>query len=145
MSDLNRQIVMSWFEEVWNVGNEGAIDRLMAPDARFHGLPSADGGPVVGPAAFKPFVRTFRSAFPDIRVRVLRTVCERDLVASHCVVTGTHTGLGLAVDPSGSIIQFYGVAIAVIRDGQIQEGWNCFDFLSLYQQVGILPHLATGQ
>ena len=34
-----------------------------------------------------------------------------------------------------------GMAIAVIRDGQIQEGWNCFDFMSLYQQVGMLPPL----
>jgi hypothetical protein len=29
----------------------------------------------------------------------------------------------------------------LIRDGQIQEAWNCFDFLSLYQQVGMLPPL----
>ena len=145
MSELNRKIVETWFEEVWNVGDEGAIDRLMSSAARFHGLPSADGGPVIGPAAFKPFVQAFRTAFPDIRVRVLRTVCERDLVAAHCSVTGTHKGLGLGVEPSGASIQFSGVAIAVVRDGQIHEGWNSFDFLSLYQQVGMLQRLPANQ
>ncbi len=139
MIDANAQVVISWFEEVWNAGSEAAIDQLMAPAAKFHGLPSADGGPIVGPAAFKPFFRSFRSAFPDVRVRVLRTVSEGDLVASHCRVTGTHVGPGLGVQPSGANIDFYGVAITTIRHRQIQEGWNCFDFLSLYQQVGVLP------
>jgi len=137
MNDANRRIVTSWFEQVWNAGDETAMDRLMAPSATFHGLPS----PVVGPAGFKPFYRAFRQAFPDIRIRVLRTICEGDLVAAHCVVTGTHHGPGLGVKATGAPIEIYGVAIAAIRDGQVQEGWNCFDFMSLYQQVGMLPAL----
>jgi hypothetical protein len=42
-------------------------------------------------------------------------------------------------------MEIYGMAIAVIRDGRLQEGWNCFDFMSLYQQVGMLPPLHTTQ
>lgn len=141
MSNSNREIVASWFEQVWNAGDETAIERLMSPTATFHGLPSPDGGPVVGPAGFKPFFRAFRQAFPDMKIRVLRTVAEGDLVACHCVVTGTHSGPGLGVRASGSPIEIYGMAIAAIRDGQVQEGWNCFDFMSLYQQVGMLPAL----
>jgi predicted ester cyclase len=71
----------------------------------------------------------------------MRTICEGDMVACHCAVTGTHRGAGLGVAPSNAPIEIYGVAIAVIRDGQIREAWNCFDFLSLYQQVGMLPPL----
>jgi steroid delta-isomerase-like uncharacterized protein len=141
MSNSNREIVTSWFEQVWNRGDETAIDRLMSPTAKFHGLTSPREGPVVGPAAFKPFFRAFREAFPDIKIRVLRTICEEDLVASHCVVTGTHHGAGLGVKATGSPIEIYGMAMALIRDGQVQEGWNCFDFMSLYQQVGMLPPL----
>jgi hypothetical protein len=29
--------------------------------------------------------------------------------------------------------------MARVRGGQIQEGWNSFDFLSLYQQIGLVP------
>ena len=145
MSSSNREIATSWFEHVWNRGDETAIDRLMSPSAQFHGLTSPDQGPVVGPAAFKPFFRAFRQAFPDIRIRVLRTIAEGDLVAIHCVVTGTHHGAGLGVKATGSPVEIYGMAMAVIRDGQIQEGWNCFDFMSLYQQVGMLPALPAAQ
>ena len=143
MSNPNREVVTTWFEQVWNAGDETAIDRLMSPSAKFHGLPTPDGAPVIGPPGFKPFYQAFRQAFPDIKIRVLRTICEGDLVAAHCVVKGTHNGPGLGVMATGSPIEIYGVAIAVVRDGQVQEGWNCFDFMSLYQQVGMLPPLAA--
>jgi len=145
MSNSNREVVTAWFEQVWNVGDEAAIDRLMLPSTRFHGLPSPDGQPVVGPAAFKPFVQAFRQAFPDIRIRVLRTVSEGELVACHCAVTGTHRGAGLGCDATGAAVQIEGMAIAVIRDGRIAEGWNCFDFMTLYQQVGMLPPLSPAE
>ena len=145
MSTSNREVVTAWFEQVWNAGDEDAIDRLMSTSAKFHGLPSAGGDSVVGPAAFKPFVRAFRQAFPDIKIRVLRTVSEGELVACHCGVVGTHSGPGLGVEATGAPIEIYGIAMAVIRDGRIQEGWNCFDFMSLYQQVGMLPPLPATQ
>ena len=102
MDISNRDVVTSWFEQVWNAGDEGAIDRLMSASAKFHGLPSVDGGSVVGPAAFKPFVQAFRQAFPDIKIRVLRTVSEGELIACHCGVVGTHSGPGLGVEATGT-------------------------------------------
>jgi steroid delta-isomerase-like uncharacterized protein len=138
-----REFAHSWFEDVWNKGDDMAIDRLMAPGARFHGLPSSDGAPIVGPEVFKPFFQTFRRAFPDIHVRVDRVVCEGELVAAHCHVTGTHLGNDLGVAPTNARIDIWGMCIAHVRDGQIHEGWNCFDFLSLYQQIGLLPSLPS--
>lgn len=141
MTTANHKIIEDWFERVWNAGDETAIDRLMAPAATFHGLPTHDGAPIVGPAAFKPFALTFREAFPDIRISVLRTVCEGELVAAHCAVTGTHKGASLGVKATGLPIEISGMGMAVIRNGQIQESWNYFDFMSLYQQVGMLSQL----
>ncbi|WP_093383867.1 ester cyclase [Variovorax sp. OV329] len=144
MSNSNREIVVSFFNQVWEAGDEAAIDRLMAQTAKIHGLPSPDGGPIFGPTAFKPFVRQFRQAFPDLKIRALHIVCEGNLVVYHCNVTGTHLGPDLGVSPSGSKFEMEGVVIAAIEGGQIQEGWNCFDFMSLYQQIGMLPLLSGG-
>jgi len=80
---------------------------------------------------------------PDGRAfiaRIVRTLSDAGLT-DVLVVTGTHHGPGLGVKATGAPIEIYGVAIAAIRDGQVQEGWNCFDFMSLYQQVGMLPAL----
>ena len=132
------EVAREWFKEVWNKGSEEAIARLMAPTARFYGLPTPDGSPVVGPDAFKPFFRQFRQAFPDIRIEIERSIAEGDMVALHCRVTGHHRGDALGIAPSGNALDIDGMAMARIRDGRIVEAWNCFDFLSLYGQVGLV-------
>jgi steroid delta-isomerase-like uncharacterized protein len=134
-------VMRTWFEEVWNQGREDAIDRLFAADGVVHGLPTADGAEPRGPEQLKPFVRSLRGAFPDIHIRVTRTVTEGDMIAVHCHVTGTHRGDSLGVNATGRQVDFWGMCIGTIRDGQIAEGWNSFDFLVMYQQIGLVPTL----
>ena len=83
-------LIRQWFEQLWNQGNEATIDALMSPDALIHGLPSPDGQAIRGAAGFKPLFHAFHTAFPDLRVEVVRTITEGDLVVAHCHTTGTH-------------------------------------------------------
>jgi steroid delta-isomerase-like uncharacterized protein len=129
-------VMRTWFDEVWNQGREDAIDRILAGDAVAHGLP---GGPARGPQAFRSIFNTFRGAFPDIHIVVERTVTEGEMVAVYCRVTGTHTGDGLGMPATGKPVEFDGVTIARVADGRVREAWNCFDFLTMYQQLGAVP------
>jgi predicted ester cyclase len=63
-------------------------------------------------------------------------VTEGDRVAAHCRVVARHVGDALGAPATNTPVTFTGVAIARVRDGQIVEGWNNFDFLSMYQQIG---------
>ena len=131
------ELVRAWFHDVWDEGREDAIDRLMAPDARVYGLSGPDGQSVmVGPAQFKPFFRTMRDALGDLEVKVLRTIVQGDMVAAHCQVVARHVGATLGGPPTGRPVDISGVTIARVRDGKLVEGWNVFDFLSMYQQLG---------
>jgi steroid delta-isomerase-like uncharacterized protein len=129
-------VMRTWFEEVWNQGREDTIERIFAADGLAHGLP---GGPMRGPEGFRPIFQQFRGAFPDIRIAVERTITEGEFVVAHCRVTGTHQGETLGIAPTGRAIDFQGVTIARVVDGQLREGWNCFDFLTMYQQLGVIP------
>ena len=40
--------------------------------------------------------------------------------------------------PSGNTFNISGITKARISHGQIVEAWSCFDFLSLYGQVGLV-------
>ena len=133
MSNSPDAVVRAWFKEVWDEGREDAIDRLMAPYAVAYGLP---GGPIQGPTAFKPIFRMFREALGDLTIDVVRTVVQGDMVAAHCHVTARHSGAALGGDATQRPVDFWGIAILRIEDGQIVEGWNCFDMLSMYQQIG---------
>jgi predicted ester cyclase len=129
-------VIRQWFREVWDEGHEEAIDRLMAPDGKVHGLSGPGGPPLTGPAAFRPVFTTFRQALGDLRIDVERTVAQGDTVAAFCRVRGRHVGNALGGPPTARDVDFTGVTIARVQNGKIVEGWNVFDFLTMYQQIG---------
>jgi steroid delta-isomerase-like uncharacterized protein len=136
-----REASHHWFEELWNKGSESLIDRMLAPDALMHGLPTPDGKPLKGRDGYRTMYRQMRAAFPDMRIEVVRSVEEGDMVAVHCRCTGTHGGDGLGVAATGRPVEMWGMGMARIENGVITEAWNAFDFMTLYQQVGLLPSL----
>lgn len=137
MSKAPDQLLRGWFTEVWNEGREDAIDRLMASDAKVHGLSGPPGLSVIhGPAQFKPFFRMMRDALGGLEVEVARTVVQSDTVAVHCHVIARHVGSALGGAPTGRAVSFWGISIVRVREDRIVEAWNCFDFLTMYQQLG---------
>ena len=134
-------LIRQWFEELWNQGREDTIDRLLSPTALVHGLPTPDGQPIVGREPFKTYYRRFREAFPDIHITIDRTVTEGNYVAVVCHVTGTHLGDNFGKPATRKPVAFSGMCIVKASGGQLVEGWNCFDFLTCYQQIGLVQHL----
>jgi steroid delta-isomerase-like uncharacterized protein len=138
MSENNKQLVRRWFEEVWNKGNANAIDEMFAADGIAHGLNDDKTQPLTGPAGFKKFHAAFRESFPDIRVEVHEILSEGDLVAARCSVTGSHQGNSLGIAASNRPVELSGIAMVRVRDGKIVEGWNNFDFMTMYRQIGAI-------
>jgi predicted ester cyclase len=130
------EVAHAWFARVWNAGEEAAIDELFVPDTIAHGLGPE---PLRGPDAFKPFFRAFKGALPDIHVTVTNTVTEGNLCVTHCDVEGTHTGDTLGFAPTNRRVKFSGFTLTRVEDGRIIEGWNTYDFLTMYQQLGVIP------
>ncbi|MGA8196798.1 MAG: ester cyclase [Acetobacteraceae bacterium] len=137
MAHPRETVLHRWFEEAWNQGSEAAIDELMNDDAIVHGIAGPDGKEITGAAGFKPFFHQFRTAFPDMRITIEDTLVDGDKIAVRCTVKARHTGPGVMGAPTGKSASFSGMCIARIKDGRIVEGWNNFDFLSLYQQLGM--------
>jgi predicted ester cyclase len=135
-------LLHEWFEEVWNQGHLGTIDRLMAPGAVGHGLLDAEGNEIRGPEGFRALVTQFKQAFPDLRFEVHESVSEGDLIVVRCVVRGTHTGEGLtsgegkALAATHRVVEISGMGMVRVQNGQIVEGWNNFDLPSLFAQIG---------
>jgi len=137
------EITRAWFERVWNQGDEAAIDELFAPTGIAHGLPVQGDGKIKGPEAFKQFARVFKSAFPDLKIFITKSLVEADHCAVHCDVVGNHKGDGLGIPATGRPVRFSGISIVRVDNGQIQEAWNCFDFLGLFQQLGVVSKPMT--
>lgn len=137
MSDQNRTVVTRWFDEVWNQGRLDLVDELMSADSIGHGMSAGDAKSLTGPEAFKPIHKMFRDALKDLHIEVADMITEGDRVVTRCIVTGTHTGDFLGAPATGKKVRFEGVTISRIKDGMIAEGWNFYDFASLYRTLGV--------
>ena len=126
MSQEKSDIVLRWYEEVWNKNNKSAIAELMHTRANAHGL-GAEA--IIGTAGFEPFHDEFNRAYSDIHVAVDKTLVDGDYVTAMCTVTATHK-------QTGNPVKFSGVSVTTIENGLITCGWNYFDFLTLNLQIG---------
>lgn len=134
MSAENKALVRRWFEEVWNKGRIAAIDEMMASDGVAHGL----GRDIHGPDAFKQFHATFRNAFPNMHIHLDDLIAEEEKVAFSYTATGTHQGPLMTLAPTGKSSRFTGMGIIRIKNGKVAEGWNVFDQLTMFQQLGAI-------
>ena len=128
-------MVRAWFDGLWNDADETTIDRLLHPDGVVHGL--TDAGPLRGRDAFRPFYRAFRAAFPDLRVELLDVVEQGDRATAYCRVRGVQHGDLPDCAATRRPVDFTGFAMVRVADGFAAEAWNCFDFLTMYRQLGM--------
>ncbi|HEY8447181.1 MAG TPA: ester cyclase [Thermomicrobiales bacterium] len=134
MADDLKALAKRFFEEVWNQGDESAIDRYIAADASGN---DPDFG--AGREAFRRQWREWRAAFPDLHFEVVDLVAEGDKVVTRWVLTGTHQGPIFGIQPTGRRVRVEGMSLDRIKDGQIIEGFDGWDALGLRRQLGALP------
>ena len=71
------------------------------------------------------------------------TVSEDDLVVAYCKVTATHKGEAFGMQATGKSIAFEGMLMFRVWDGKVVEAWNSFDFLKMFQQMGVVNLVGT--
>ena len=119
-------LLRQWYDEVWNKANKNFIDEMMHRDVIVHGLDPA--GTTKGIEKFKIFYENFRESFPTVHVEVEPLVSNDEFATAYCLVSAKHV--------KGNNISFAGLCVARYKDGKLVEGWNNFDFLKMYQQLG---------
>ena len=138
LQEQNKQLSQRWFEQVWNQRRPEAISELFAADGIASGLEPPGSAPGRGPASFFPFWERFCGAFPDLRIVVDDIIAEGDKTAVRFHFQGTHLGDHLGATATGKKIAATGITIIRWRNGQIVEGWNQFDALTVMQEAGAI-------
>src|SRR5262245_9053353 len=126
-SPTPREVVIHWFERVWNARDKKAIPLMMADDAVVH---LAGGTQTLG-RDFLGFHDMLLAAFPDLSVRILRSVGDDTQACLHWEVTATHEGEFSGIAPTRKKVQFNGMSFVTVRDGKITNGWDCWDYGAL--------------
>lgn len=130
--ETNKQLARAFFEEIWNQGDESAIDRYIPLDAAGN---DPDFGS--GREGFKAQWRKWRAAFPDLHFEIVDLVAEGNKVLTRWVLTGTHQGEFLGIPATGRQVKVAGMSLDRVENGQVVEGFDGWDALGLRQQLGV--------
>lgn len=79
-----------------------------------------------------------REAFPDLKVDIKRQLGDREAVATHIEMSGTHLGPLFGAEATGQHMTWPVVYVDTFRDGKViehaAEGW-----LDILIRIGALP------
>jgi steroid delta-isomerase-like uncharacterized protein len=132
----NKTIARRFNDEVWDGGDEAALEELFAEDAVDHG---AIPGQPPGREGHKYQLNLFRNAFPDLHVTSEDIFSEGDKVAYRWMGRGTHQGELLGIEPTGKEVTFRGIDVLRIAEGKVVERWSEYNALEAMQQMGVIP------
>ncbi len=133
--------VRRFFTEVWNQGNLAVIDELFVPDYVTH---MDRLGVAPGAAGFKQFIAMNRAAFPDIHFTIDDLLVHGNKCMTRWTARGTHLGdyvipVAGRVAPTGRLVTWEGATLHYIAGGKFVEGWVFADYISLLDQLGLMP------
>ena len=128
----NREIIETWFRRVWNEEDTKAIDELFVVDGEVRGLGENS---LIGPRDFKIFHATLCAVISDIVITVDKSIEEKDWISAVCTLKANDRKTGAPVGMTGSVL-------IKIKNGQLVEAYNHWDFIGLFVDLGLLPSKA---
>jgi predicted ester cyclase len=92
-----------------------------------------------GPEVLRAHVAAMLQTFPDFTMKIEDMIAEGDKVVTRVSGKGTHTGVWMQIEPTGSVVQVKGINIDHIADGRIVEHWGEADTTGMLMQMGVNP------
>ena len=125
------------FQNLWNRQDNETLADTYARDFSFQGPTDRSFS---GLAAYREFLGTLRSSFPDLQLQVdevywMGNDNDGYLSSARWSATGTHLGDGLYGPASGCEVQIWGITQHRIKMGRIVNEWMLFNELDLMMQI----------
>lgn len=128
--------IANFFDEIWNWGNLAVVGQNVTSDFVHHDPANPWQAP--GPAGVTELVRTYRTAFPDLRFDLEDAIPTGDKVVVRWRARGTHTGSLRTILPTGTHVTVTGITIFRLAEGKIAEAWTNYDMLGLLSQLDVV-------
>ncbi len=125
-----KELIITWFKRVWEEEDASAIDELLVPEVNVNGLGAQT---MIGPEAFKQFHCALCSLLTDFDFTIDKYLEQDDWVSALCTMKAKSKATGDPITMTGNVWIRTG-------DGKLIEGYNHFDFMGLWAQLGYLPH-----
>ena len=122
----------SWFQKVWTEEDASAIHKMFIPDndGAADGLYKDKG---LGPDEFLGFHSALLGLLKDMRISIDESLESGDTIIASCTIFARDRKTG------NKEIEVKGVVVGRVVDGIIKDAKNHFDFLNMFEDLGLLP------
>lgn len=127
----NEAVARRFIEELWNEGDLGVADELVAAGHVHH----IGGDELLGPDGVKGAVSWLRTGFPDLRFEIDDLISDGDRAVLRWTAFGTHLGPFFDLEPAGRHVSWTGTDWFRFSAGQINEVWAIADGGALHDQL----------
>jgi predicted ester cyclase len=136
-----RTVVRRYLEEVVNTGDVARLAEFIAP-----GYVEVHAGRThpVGLEGAREHVLGVRRTYPDLRLTIVRQICEGEWVASVVTAVGTHLGEWIGIRPTGKVITMTAVNVDRVVDGRIVEHGGAADVFTPFLEAGAIRPVGPG-
>ena len=134
MSELT-EVLDTWYRRVWEEEDASAIDEMFVQDPEIQ--PIGMHKPI-DIEEFKEFHKLICAQLKEIDIKIDKTVEQGDWLTAlcSCYAKDTHTGKPVAIS---------GIVMAKISDGKLRGGFENWDFMHMWDQLGLLPGETFGK
>ena len=130
-----KELVLLYYEELWNEKNYALVDTLFDENLTFRG---SFGIQTRGIAEFIEYMKNVVQGIPNLYHGVEVIICEKNLVSARAIYHGDHTGKLFELEPTHKKVQYNGASFFKFRDGKIVDIWVLGDLINLQKQLNVL-------
>lgn len=133
--DDNKALVRRFIGEIFERGNEAAVDELAAEEFESHALPSSGDGR----EDMRRAIERVHGGLADVEFTIEDMVAEGNRVAVRLRSSATHTGTFMGMPATGKHYSIEEIHLFRIDDGKVAEHWHQMDQMGLMKQLGAAP------
>ena len=134
MSDTDLKAFIQQFEDAYNRKDLEAVAALYAENA-YRQIP--DGTNHSREQIKESFAQNFQN-WPDLHITFDPVFPQGDVVTVRLHAKGTHSQSIAGEPPTGKTIEFTGISIFRVENGQSVESWSEWDRMPIMQQIGLI-------
>lgn len=134
----NAEIVRQACHVVWTEGQNDRVEDFYAEDFSADYAFTDWGSGIEG---VKALATRARVGLPDYREEIKLLIDGGEYIVVELLIEGTHTGPMNGMGPTGKAVAFRDVTIRRLRDGKIIEQRGLSDYLTMFQQLGVIPEM----
>lgn len=116
---------------IWNKKDLSLVKEVFAEDAIIH----STMGEAQGISAMEEALKTWYTAFPDMRLLLLEVFEQGDRVAVQWVARGIHQGPFMGIEATLKPVECGGTSIYQIVKGKVVEYWAYVNLHHVMQQI----------